>query len=360
VLVSAVLERQITNDETGGKDLSELLNVLDLRTSFFTYAGEVKAVDGVSFQAAPGEAVAIVGESGCGKSVTAFSIARLLQYPGKITGGAIHFKERDLTKVSEETMRSIRGNEIGMIFQDPLTSLNPVLSIKRQITEGLMLHKKVSVSDATAKAVELMKLVGIPAPESRLDQYPHQFSGGMRQRVMIAMALSCQPQLLIADEPTTALDVTIQAQILELLKDLKQKLNTAIILITHDLGVVAGLCQKVIVMYAGKIVESGFLHDIYYNPRHPYTWGLLGSTPRLDEDSKKKLVPIWGQPPDLLAPPAGCRFAPRCAYAMNICGSTPPPETLITPGHQATCWLLDSRAPQVERPLFQSKGGSVA
>jgi oligopeptide transport system ATP-binding protein len=339
--------------------LSGLLNVVDLKTSFLTYAGEVKAVDGVSFQVAPGEAVALVGESGCGKSVTAFSITRLLQYPGKITGGAIYFKERDLTTVPEETMRSIRGNEIGMIFQDPLTSLNPVLSIKRQMTEGLMLHKQISLNVATEKALELMKLVGIPAPESRLEQYPHQFSGGMRQRVMIAMALSCQPQLLIADEPTTALDVTIQAQILELLKELKQKLNTAIILITHDLGVVAGVCQKVLVMYAGKIVESGSLHDIFYNSRHPYTWGLLSSVPHLDENSKQKLVPIWGQPPDLLAPPLGCRFAPRCAYAMTICGSTPPPETQIAPGHHAACWLLDSRAPRVERPLFQGEGGSV-
>jgi oligopeptide transport system ATP-binding protein len=339
--------------------LSGLLDVVDLKTSFFTYAGEVKAVAGVSFQVAPGEAVAIVGESGCGKSVTAFSIMRLLQYPGKITGGAIHFKERDLTQVSEVTMRLIRGNEIGMIFQDPLTSLNPVLSVKRQITEGLMLHKKVSLGEATTRALKLMKLVGIPAPESRLDQYPHQFSGGMRQRVMIAMALSCQPQLLIADEPTTALDVTIQAQILELLKDLKQKLNTAIILITHDLGVVAGLCQKVIVMYAGQIVEAGSLYDIYYNPRHPYTWGLLNSAPRLDENSKQKLVPIWGQPPDLLAPPAGCRFAPRCAYAMSICGSTPPPKALIATGHQVACWLLDPRAPQVDRPLIHSRGTVV-
>jgi oligopeptide transport system ATP-binding protein len=340
--------------------LSGLLNVVDLKTSFFTYAGEVKAVDGVSFQVDSGEAVAIVGESGCGKSVTSFSITRLLPYPGKVIGGAICFKDRDLTGVSKATMQAIRGNEIGMIFQDPLTSLNPVLSIKRQMTEGLMLHKKISLSDATATAVELMKLVGIPAPETRMEQYPHQFSGGMRQRVMIAMALSCQPHLLIADEPTTALDVTIQAQILELLKDLKQKLNTAIILITHDLGVVAGLCQKVLVMYAGKIVEAGPLHDIYYRSRHPYTWGLLDSAPRLDEVSRQKLVPIWGQPPDLLAPPPGCRFAPRCAYAMTVCGSTPPPETIITPGHRASCWLLDPRAPKVERPLFQGRGGSVA
>jgi oligopeptide transport system ATP-binding protein len=336
--------------------LSGLLEVVDLKTSFFTYAGEVKAVDGVSFQVAPAEAVAIVGESGCGKSVTAFSILRLLQYPGKITNGAINFKGRDLTRISAEAMRQIRGNEIGMIFQDPLTALNPVLSIKRQITEGLLLHKKVSAEEATDRAVELMKLVGIPAPQSRLDQYPHQFSGGMRQRVMIAMALACQPQLLIADEPTTALDVTIQAQILELLKELKHKLQTAIILITHDLGVVAGLCQKVLVMYAGKIVEAGPLREIFYNPRHPYTWGLLGSVPRLDENTKRKLVPIWGHPPDLLAPPAGCRFAPRCAYAMPICDATPPPTTQITPGHQAACWLLDDRAPVVKRPVFQGVG----
>ncbi|HYH04565.1 MAG TPA: ABC transporter ATP-binding protein [Bacillota bacterium] len=338
--------------------MSGLLEIVDLKTSFFTYAGEVKAVDGVNIKIDSGEAVAIVGESGCGKSVTAFSILRLLQHPGKIVSGNIFFKGTDLTKLSEKEIRKIRGNEISMIFQDPMTSLNPVLSIKQQMTEGLMLHKKLTLPQATAKAVELMKLVGIPSPEERLQQYPHQFSGGMRQRVMIAMAMACEPQLLIADEPTTALDVTIQAQILDLMKDLKQKINTAIILITHDLGVVAGLCEKVIVMYAGKVIETGTLHDIYYDPRHPYTWGLLNSVPRLDEANKEKLVPIWGQPPDLLAPPTGCRFAPRCEYAMQICEREMPPGITITEQHQAACWLLDSRAPQVKRPV--GKGGSVA
>jgi oligopeptide transport system ATP-binding protein len=338
--------------------LSGLLDVKELKTSFFTYAGEVKAVDGVSFEVEAGDAVAIVGESGCGKSVTAFSIMRLLQHPGKIISGSIDFKGKELTACSEAEMRSIRGNEIGMIFQDPMTSLNPVLSIKRQLTESLVLHKEMTAAQATARALELMKLVGIPSPEDRLQQYPHQFSGGMRQRVVIAMALSCEPRLLIADEPTTALDVTIQAQILELMKELKRKLDTSIILITHDLGVVAGLCQKVIVMYAGKIVEKGLLHEVYYEPRHPYTWGLLNSVPRLDEDSKQKLVPIWGQPPDLLAPPSGCRFAPRCQYAMRICETEMPPDYRVSDSHQASCWLMDSRAPQVERPLV--KGGSVA
>jgi oligopeptide transport system ATP-binding protein len=338
--------------------LSVLLDVKDLKTSFFTYAGEVKAVDGVSFQVDAGDAVAIVGESGCGKSVTAFSIMRLLQHPGKIVSGSIYFKEKELTGCMETEMRSIRGNEISMIFQDPMTSLNPVLSIKRQLIESLILHKKLGAAQATARALELMKLAGIPSPEERLNQYPHQFSGGMRQRVMIAMALACEPRLLIADEPTTALDVTIQAQILELMKDLKRKLDTSIILITHDLGVVAGLCQKVIVMYAGKIVEKGLLNEVYYEPRHPYTWGLLNSAPRLDEDSKQKLVPIWGQPPDLLAPPPGCRFAPRCQYAMRICETETPPQYRVSDTHRASCWLLDSRAPQVERPV--AKGGPVA
>jgi oligopeptide transport system ATP-binding protein len=331
--------------------LNPLLDIQDLQTSFFTYAGEVKAVDGVSFKVEVGDAVAIVGESGCGKSVTALSIMRLLQYPGRINSGSINFNGQDLAGLSKKEMCSIRGNEISMIFQDPMTSLNPVLSIKQQLIESLVLHRSLSPKQATARGIELMKLVGIPAPEERLVQYPHQFSGGMRQRVMIAMALSCEPKILIADEPTTALDVTIQAQILELMKGLKDKLKTAIILITHDLGVVAGLCEKVIVMYGGKIVEKGPIHDVYYDPRHPYTWGLLGSIPRLNEVSKQRLVPIWGKPPDLLAPPPGCRFAPRCKYAMKICESENPPVFKISGEHEAACWLLDSRAPSVERWL---------
>jgi oligopeptide transport system ATP-binding protein len=338
-----------------------LLDVHELQTSFYTYAGEVKAVDGVSFQVNAGDAVAIVGESGCGKTVTALSIMRLLQHPGRIIAGSIDFKGKDLANFTTQEMCAIRGNEIGMIFQDPMTSLNPVLTIKQQMIESLVLHKNLSKKQATAVGIELMKMVGIPSPEERLVQYPHQFSGGMRQRVMIAMALACEPQLLIADEPTTALDVTIQAQILELMKQLKTKMNTAVILITHDLGVVAGLCQKVIVMYAGKIVEKGSIHELYYAPHHPYTWGLLGSIPRLDENSKQKLVPIWGKPPDLLAPPLGCRFAPRCKYAMKICESKTPPSFKIANEHEAACWLLDSRAPRVERPFAHaSYQGGVA
>lgn len=331
--------------------MNALLEVNDLKTSFFTYAGEVKAVDGVSFTVQSGEAVALVGESGCGKSVTALSLMRLLSDPGRIVGGKIIFNGKDLTGLTEREMETIRGNEIGMIFQDPMTSLNPVLTIKQQLMEGLMLHKKLTRKMASARAVELLRMVGIPSPETRINQYPHQFSGGMRQRVMIAMALSCQPRLLIADEPTTALDVTIQAQILQLMKELKQKSNTSIILITHDLGVVAGICQKVIVMYAGKIVEAGLLEDVFYNPRHPYTWGLLRSVPRLDEESKTKLTPIWGQPPDLLAPPAGCRFAPRCEYAMKICETELPPDFEITGEHRVACWISDQRAPKINFPV---------
>lgn len=341
-----------------------LLDGKDLHTSFFTYAGEVKAVDGVSFQVAAGEAVGVVGESGCGKSVTALSIMRLLQYPGRVVSGSIQFKGRDLVRVSDAEMREIRGNEISMVFQDPLTSLNPVLSIKQQITESLMLHKHLSKRQAVERGIELMKQVGIPAPEERLGQYPHQFSGGMRQRVMMAMALSCEPRLLIADEPTTALDVTIQAQILELMKTLKEQSNMAVMLITHDLGVVAGLCQKVMVMYAGKVVEQGPIREIYNDPRHPYTWGLLESIPRLAENSKRKLVPIWGKPPDLLAIAPGCRFAPRCKYAMRICEFETPKNYEITgkPGqHEAACWLLDPGAPKVSRsPVSVPGQGGVA
>jgi oligopeptide transport system ATP-binding protein len=338
--------------------MSKLLEVKNLKTSFFTYAGEVKAVDEVSFAVDTGEAMAIVGESGCGKSVTSLSIMGLLSNPGKIIEGSILFNGKELVTLNEHEMRSIRGNEIGMIFQDPMTSLNPVLTVKQQLTEGLRLHKGLSSDAASAKAIELMTLVGIPSPEKRLHQYPHQFSGGMRQRVMIAMALACEPKLLIADEPTTALDVTIQAQILEIMKDLKEKANSSIILITHDLGIVAGLCQKVVVMYAGKIVESGSLEDIFYHPQHPYTWGLLKSVPRLDETEKKKLVPIYGHPPDLLAPPTGCRFCPRCDYAMKICEKELPPYYSTGQGHQAACWLMHEGVSKINRPSF--KGGSVA
>ncbi|NLG83220.1 MAG: ABC transporter ATP-binding protein [Firmicutes bacterium] len=333
-----------------------LLAVNDLRTSFFTYAGEVKAVDGVSFSLDEGEAVALVGESGCGKSVTALSIMGLINPPGKILSGSIVFNGRDLIRLSERELRHIRGNEIGMIFQDPMTSLNPVLSIGTQIIEVRRLHQGLRGRVARQRAVELLSMVGIPSPGERLRQYPHQFSGGMRQRVMIAMALACQPKLLIADEPTTALDVTIQAQIIELMKELQAQLGMAIILITHDLGVVAGLAKKVYVMYAGRIVESGSVDRIYYHARHPYTWGLLASVPRLDDKPKKRLVPIQGQPPDLLAPPPGCAFASRCRYAMRICVQENP---ALLPSsddaeHRVACWRED---PEAAAFIGASRGG---
>jgi oligopeptide transport system ATP-binding protein len=325
--------------------LSRLLEVTNLHTSFRTYAGEVQAVRGVSFHLDKGEAVAIVGESGCGKSVTALSIMQLVPPPGRVTAGQIVFEGKDLLGVGEKSMQGIRGNSIGMIFQDPMTSLNPVLTIKTQILESLKLHQNLSGEAATKRAIELLHMVGIPSPERRLGAYPHQFSGGMRQRVMIAMALACNPRLLIADEPTTALDVTIQAQILDLMKSLRDKLGMSIILITHDLGVVAGLAERVVVMYAGKIVEQGRVGEIFAKAQHPYTWGLLKSVPRLDASTKDKLVPIYGQPPDLISPPQGCPFAPRCDYAMAICKNTPPEYTTMSDSHQVACWLQHPMAP---------------
>jgi len=334
--------------------MERLLEVKDLRTSFFTYAGEVKAVDGVSFHVDQGEAIGIVGESGCGKSVTVQTVMRLIPTPpGKIVGGSIKFLGRDIVNITEKEMRSIRGKEMGMIFQDPMTSLNPVLTIGLQLTEVLKQHEGLSGQEANKRAIELLDLVGISNPKSRLKQYPHQFSGGMRQRVMIAMALTCSPKLLIADEPTTALDVTIQAQILDLLRNLKEKINTSIILITHDLGIVADLCSRVIVMYGGNIVESGSIDDIYYHPQHPYTWGLLKSIPRLDASKKGRLIPIPGTPPDLLNPPKGCRFAPRCEHCMQLCTEQMPEYSKINEGHQVACWLQHPQAPKV---AFEGRG----
>ncbi|AFM41677.1 oligopeptide/dipeptide ABC transporter, ATP-binding protein [Desulfosporosinus acidiphilus SJ4] len=325
-----------------------LLEVENLSTSFYTYAGEVQSVSGVSFHVDKGEAVGIVGESGCGKSVTVQSIMRLIPNPpGKIKNGQIRLAGRDLVKLSEKEMQKIRGKEIGMIFQDPMTSLNPVLTIGRQMAEVLQRHEGIGKHEALGRSAKYLTMVGIPNAERRLKQYPHEFSGGMRQRVMIAMALLCNPKLLIADEPTTALDVTIQAQILELMKELKDRINTSIILITHDLGVVAGLCSRIIVMYGGKIVEMGTTQEIFKNPRHPYTWGLLRSVPRLDASQRSKLVPIVGSPPDLLNPPKGCAFAARCPHAMKICESQPPVYTDVSEGHKAACWLLHPDAPQV-------------
>jgi oligopeptide transport system ATP-binding protein len=332
--------------------MTDLLKIEDLNVSFFTYAGEVQSVRGVNFSLNKGEAIAIVGESGCGKSVTAQSITRLIPVPpGKIKSGRVLFEGKDLTKVTEKEMEGIRGKDIGTIFQDPMTSLNPTMTIGRQITEGLIKHLKMSNEQAKARAIEMLGLVGIPNPESRYGQYPHEFSGGMRQRAMIAIALASNPKLLIADEPTTALDVTIQAQIIDLMRDLKTKLDTAIILITHDLGVVADLAERVLVMYGGKIVESGSVKEIFYNPKHPYTWGLLKSVPRLDDDNKERLVPILGQPPDLFKPPVGCPFYPRCDYAMKVCVEHMPLMDQVSEGHDTACWLTHSDAPKVESPV---------
>jgi oligopeptide transport system ATP-binding protein len=326
----------------------KILEVKGLRTSFFTHVGEIKAIRGVSFDLDKGEAIGIVGESGSGKSVTSLSVMGLLQYPGKVIAGEIEFKGQNLIKKSDKEMQSIRGNEIAMIFQDPMTSLNPVYTIGDQIMEAIRRHQGLSKHEAREKAIDMLKLVGIPSPEKRVDNYPHEFSGGMRQRAMIAMALSCEPSLLIADEPTTALDVTIQAQILELMKDLKDKINTSIILITHDLGVVADVCSRIIVMYGGLIMEEGSTDDIFYNPKHPYTWGLLKSIPRLDLGGKKRLIPIEGSPPDLLKPPKGCPFAARCPYAMKVCMEQLPEYYHVTDNHRSLCWLQDEDAPQLE------------
>jgi len=332
--------------------IKPLLDVQELSVAFGTYAGEVQAIDRVSFQIFPGEAIGIVGESGCGKSVTAHSIMQLITTPpGRYTKGKILFEGANLLDKSEEEMAKIRGNDISMIFQDPMTSLNPVLTVGLQIAECLQLHQHMNKQQAFARAVEMLTLVGIPAPEERIKNYPHEFSGGMRQRAMIAMALSCNPKILIADEPTTALDVTIQAQILDLMKDLQKKMNTAIILISHDLGVIATLCSRVIVMYAGKIAEVGTAQDIFHHSEHPYTWGLLKSVPRMDAPQEQMLIGIDGQPPDLLHLPTGCPFHPRCPYAMVICKSQYPKVTEVHPGHLVKCWLQHPDAPKTKREV---------
>jgi oligopeptide transport system ATP-binding protein len=319
---------------------NNLLSVNDLKVSFYTHAGEVKAVNGVSFNLDQGEVIGIVGESGSGKSVTSYSIIRLIDSPGKIIGGSISFNDQNLLELNEKEMQNIRGNEISMIFQDPMTSLNPVFKIGYQLMESIIKHQSFSRSDAKKRAIEMLRLVGIPSPEKRMDQYPHEFSGGMRQRAMIAMALSCNPKLLIADEPTTALDVTIQAQILELMKELKEKINMSIILITHDLGIISDICDRVIIMYAGKVVEEAPIDDIFYRSKHPYTWGLLRSIPKINADDKERLVPIEGHPVDLLNLPKGCPFAPRCEHCMKICLSENPPFAKISDNHKSACWLL--------------------
>ncbi len=317
-----------------------LIEVKDLRVSFFTPAGEVKAVDGISYSLGYNEVMGVVGESGSGKSVEAYSIIGLLQNPGKVVGGSITFEGEDLLAYTPEQMRQFRGNKVSMIFQNPMTCLNPVYTIGNQLMEALTCHdSSISPQDARKRAIEMLELVGINNAEKRIDQYPHEFSGGMRQRAMIAMALICKPKLLIADEPTTALDVTIQAQILELMKKLQQEEQTSIIFITHNLGVVAEICDRVSVMYAGKIVEQGKVNDIFYNPLHPYTKGLLASMPRLDSDGHERLIPIEGTPIDLLNPPKGCNFAPRCKDCRKICLRQKPPFADYGDGHTSACWL---------------------
>lgn len=321
-----------------------LLDVKNLRLSFFTPGGEVQSLRDVSFQLREGEVLGIVGESGSGKSVSAFSIMKLTPYPGKVIGGSIEFNGHSITEIPEKEMRKIRGNEVSIIFQDPMTSLNPVYTIGNQICEVILLHTDANKAQAKERAIELLSLVGINEPEKRLKQYPHELSGGMRQRVMIAIALACEPKLLIADEPTTALDVTIQAQILELMMELKEKIGMSIIMITHDLGVVSTMCDKIAVMYGGKIVEYGTTDDIFYNPKHEYTKGLLKSIPRLDAVEHEKLVPIEGTPVDVMNPPAGCPFAPRCDSCMKICLSKMPDYKEISETHYSACWLNQKEA----------------
>lgn len=330
--------------------VEKVLEVKDLNISFHTFAGEVQAIRGVSFDLYKGETLAIVGESGSGKSVTTKSIMRLLpEHNSEIKKGEILFGGKDLTKLKDKEMQKIRGHDISMIFQDPMTSLNPTMKIGNQIMEPLIKHQNMSKHDARARAIDLLKLVGIPKPEIRVNQYPHQFSGGMRQRVVIAIALACNPKVLIADEPTTALDVTIQAQILELMKDLQKKIDTSIIFITHDLGVVANVADRVAVMYGGKIVEIGTADEIFYNPKHPYTWGLISSMPDMDTDDEE-LYSIPGTPPDLLEPPKGDAFAPRNPYAMKIDLEQEPPFFKVSDTHFAATWLLHPDAPKVEPP----------
>jgi oligopeptide transport system ATP-binding protein len=320
--------------------MTTLLEVKGLKTQFFTQDGVVHAVNGISYDLSEGETLGLVGESGCGKSVSVMSLMRLIPMPpGKIVGGEALFGGRDLLKISDDEMRSVRGNKIAMIFQDPMTSLNPVLTIGQQVGEALELHLGMSKSEARQRTIELLEMVGIPLAADRIDDYPHQFSGGMRQRVMIAMGLSCNPQLLIADEPTTALDVTIQAQIVDLVKKLRDEIGMAIIWITHDLGIIAGLADRVAVMYAGYIVEEAPVKALYADPRHPYTLGLLGSLPRLDEERGRRLTSIEGLPPDLIGLPKGCPFYARCNYRVDRCLAENPALEDVAPHHKAACWV---------------------
>lgn len=350
--------RRAAVDSSGNGRSGPILEVRNLKTQFHTQDGVVKAVDDVSFYVMPGETLGVVGESGCGKSMTGLSIMRLIPSPpGKIVAGEILFYGDDILRMSDEQVRSIRGNDIAMIFQDPMTSLNPVLTINRQISEALQLHMGMNKGQARERTIELLKMVGIPNAEERVDQYPHQFSGGMRQRVMIAMALSCNPKLLIADEPTTALDVTIQAQILDLMRTLQQERDTGVILVTHSMGVVAGMADRIQVMYAGHIVETASTEEIFANPRHPYTVGLLKSIPRLDATRKEKLEPIRGLPPDLIDLPDMCPFVPRCNYAREKCEQKNPPLLEVKSGHWAACWFWEEVSKEDDQDLVAMKHG---
>lgn len=333
----------------------KILEIEDLHFSFDTYAGEVHAVRGVSLYVNKGETLAIVGESGCGKSVTVQNVMKLIPTPpGRLKSGNIYYCGENITHYSQKQMQRLRGNEMSMIFQDPMTNLNPTMRIGKQIAEGILKHEKISVKEAKQRAIQMLEKVGISNPEKSYRRYPHQFSGGMRQRVMIAMALVCNPKVLFADEPTTALDVTTQAQILELINNLKEELGTSVVIITHDLGVVARTAERIAVMYAGKIVETGLSRDVFYNPKHPYTSGLLESMPSAGKNGKT-LTSIPGTPPDLFAPPKGCAFAPRCKYCMKICQEMQPEVTESDNGHNVSCWLMHPKAPKYELPGRKSR-----
>ncbi|WP_232696060.1 ABC transporter ATP-binding protein [Brevibacillus daliensis] len=328
-----------------------LLQVQNLRTTFRIDAGQVQAVRGISFYVKKGESLGIVGESGSGKSVSMLSIMKLLPQNAELQADHVQFNGQDLNQIDQKEMRKMLGSEIGMIFQDPMSSLNPLLTIGDQIVEPIRIHQKISKEAARKKAIDILRIVEIPSPEKRLKQYPHEFSGGMRQRVMIAIAISCNPKLLIADEPTTALDVTIQAQILDLMHDLKNKMQTSIVMITHDLGVIANMCNRVLVMYGGTIVEEGTIREIFYQPKHPYTWGLIKSIPTVSTGKREKLIPIPGSPPDLIAPPKGCPFTARCEYAMKICEKIPPQQITLSETHRAACWLMHPKASGVAKEV---------
>lgn len=339
--------------------MEKILDVQDLRVSFHTYAGEVKSVRGISFHLNKGETLAVVGESGCGKTVTSKAIMRLLPepMPAEIKEGSkIIFEGKDILAMGDKDLRELRGADISMIFQDPMTSLNPTMTIGKQIAESLIIHRGMSKDEAIKEATKMLQLVNIPNADKRVHQYPHEFSGGMRQRAMIAIALACNPKILIADEPTTALDVTIQAQIMDLIGDLQEKLGTAVILVTHDLGVVADVADRIQVMYAGQIIERGTVDEIFANPQHPYTWALLQSVPRLDTKNKDVLYSLQGTPPDLIKPPVGCPFAARCEYCMQVCLEEMPEATTISDTHEVLCWLKHPMAPKVEVPEALKRG----